>query len=105
MSCLQPGEVHRASDTHDCLACFGRKAETPIGAGDPVAQFQMVFLALHDAATADQARRSEEHTSELQSLMRISYAVFCLKKNKIKQIVSDIHANSKTHATNRNNTY
>src|SRR3546814_3658650 len=29
--------------------------------------------------------RSEEHTSELQSLMRISYAVFCLKKKKIKQ--------------------
>src|SRR3546814_9982954 len=29
------------------------------------------------------ARRSEEHTSELQSLMRISYAVFCLKKKKI----------------------
>src|SRR3546814_4689756 len=30
---------------------------------------------------AARARRSEEHTSELQSLMRISYAVFCLKKN------------------------
>src|SRR3546814_2081890 len=30
------------------------------------------------------AGRSEEHTSELQSLMRISYAVFCLKKKKIK---------------------
>src|SRR3546814_1992333 len=30
------------------------------------------------------ARRSEEHTSELQSLMRISYAVFCLKKKKTK---------------------
>src|SRR3546814_8442451 len=29
--------------------------------------------------------RSEEHTSELQSLMRISYAVFCLKKKKNKQ--------------------
>src|SRR3546814_5395576 len=29
-------------------------------------------------------RRSEEHTSELQSLMRISYAVFCLKKKKTK---------------------
>src|SRR3546814_8514453 len=29
--------------------------------------------------------RSEEHTSELQSLMRISYAVFCLKKNKIQK--------------------
>src|SRR3546814_7704821 len=30
-------------------------------------------------------QRSEEHTSELQSLMRISYAVFCLKKKKTKQ--------------------
>src|SRR3546814_10097951 len=30
-------------------------------------------------------RRSEEHTSELQSLMRISYAVFCLKKKRRKQ--------------------
>src|SRR3546814_3850115 len=31
---------------------------------------------------ADSVHRSEEHTSELQSLMRISYAVFCLKKKK-----------------------
>src|SRR3546814_3700367 len=31
-------------------------------------------------------RRSEEHTSELQSLMRISYAVFCLKKKKKQKI-------------------
>src|SRR3546814_3890174 len=38
------------------------------------------------------ATRSEEHTSELQSLMRISYAVFCLKKkkNKIIQKTTDI---------------
>src|SRR3546814_5322216 len=35
----------------------------------------------HEPATGD---RSEEHTSELQSLMRISYAVFCLKKKKKK---------------------
>src|SRR3546814_10385383 len=33
------------------------------------------------------ADRSEEHTSELQSLMRISYAVFCLKKKKQKNII------------------
>src|SRR3546814_5482899 len=32
-------------------------------------------------------QRSEEHTSELQSLMRISYAVFCLKKQKTKPIL------------------
>src|SRR3546814_4771570 len=39
------------------------------------------------AARADigHHRRSEEHTSELQSLMRISYAVFCLKKKKIQE--------------------
>src|SRR3546814_3262218 len=35
-------------------------------------------------ALADYNGRSEEHTSELQSLMRISYAVFCLKKKKQK---------------------
>src|SRR3546814_3340135 len=34
-------------------------------------------------------KRSEEHTSELQSLMRISYAVFCLKKKNTKQINSN----------------
>src|SRR3546814_8760881 len=33
-----------------------------------------------EGAGADRPARSEEHTSELQSLMRISYAVFCLKK-------------------------
>src|SRR3546814_3202049 len=40
----------------------------------------------HDVAAADEFAlhiRSEEHTSELQSLMRISYAVFCLKKKTI----------------------
>src|SRR3546814_1184727 len=38
-------------------------------------------------ANADSSSaRSEEHTSELQSLMRISYAVFCLKKKKTKKI-------------------
>src|SRR3546814_7566707 len=36
--------------------------------------------ALGEISTASLDRRSEEHTSELQSLMRISYAVFCLKK-------------------------
>src|SRR3546814_10564449 len=37
-------------------------------------------------AGAEANRRSEEHTSELQSLMRISYAVFCLKKKKSQNI-------------------
>src|SRR3546814_6831211 len=37
--------------------------------------------------------RSEEHTSELQSLMRISYAVFCLKKKKHRQDSASTHLN------------
>src|SRR3546814_9162039 len=41
-------------------------------------------------------RRSEEHTSELQSLMRISYAVFCLKKKKHKHSHHDNHTPSDT---------
>src|SRR3546814_6220079 len=40
------------------------------------------FGGLIGAVAAQHRRRSEEHTSELQSLMRSSYAVFCLKKKK-----------------------
>src|SRR3546814_10676008 len=40
-------------------------------------------------AKVDLQPRSEEHTSELQSLMRISYAVFCLKKNKKTKIITN----------------
>src|SRR3546814_8700974 len=43
-----------------------------------------------DGERADAGFRSEEHTSELQSLMRNSYAVFCLKKKK-KNIQSKMH--------------
>src|SRR3546814_3050093 len=38
------------------------------------------------------AARSEEHTSELQSLMRISYAVFCLKKTKKRKSLQSVRA-------------
>src|SRR3546814_6549303 len=39
----------------------------------------------HQVTRDSKERRSEEHTSELQSLMRISYAVFCLKKKNTKR--------------------
>src|SRR3546814_10300958 len=48
------------------------------------------------------SRRSEEHTSELQSLMRISYAVFCLKKKKkqiCKRTIHHTKRNKHTYAT------
>src|SRR3546814_7583707 len=58
--------------------------DTPIqvrslGAADIVAN---VYPEVFDLERIEVLRRSEEHTSELQSLMRISYAVFCLKKKK-----------------------
>src|SRR3546814_8700429 len=46
--------------------------------GNTAAEHGDIDVLIHEA-------RSEEHTSELQSLMRISYAVFCLKKKKITQ--------------------
>src|SRR3546814_3083066 len=51
----------------------------------------------NDTAFRTARARSEEHTSELQSLMRISYAVFCLKKKKQQQQKYDTHT-KKTRA-------
>src|SRR3546814_10509037 len=48
--------------------------------------------------------RSEEHTSELQSLMRISYAVFCLKKKKTKGEQEKEHTNTCTNIKRKENT-
>src|SRR3546814_8484903 len=53
-----------------------------LGFRDPLEQ-QRGPVGRSDGRTHEQ-RRSEEHTSELQSLMRISYAVFCLKKQQKK---------------------
>src|SRR3546814_2394439 len=48
------------------------------------------FSDEREPAAAEADIRSEEHTSELQSLMRSSYAVFCLKKKKNKHTSNDI---------------
>src|SRR3546814_7670832 len=56
---------------------FARAALEETGKGAELATFEAVRIL------GKERRRSEEHTSELQSLMRNSYAVFCLKK-KIK---------------------
>src|SRR3546814_9623066 len=69
------------SINHAAMQVRGRRrdARSPAnaaGAGCP--------YAVGSASKSAVIQRSEEHTSELQSLMRISYAVFCLKKKKIK---------------------
>src|SRR3546814_1375528 len=61
------------------------QADLGIGAGDLgtlTAAYFVTFAAAQLPVGILLDRRSEEHTSELQSLMRISYAVFCLKKKK-----------------------
>src|SRR3546814_9622847 len=77
--------------------------------GQPANYAGIAAVALADVTMAGAdftiADRSEEHTSELQSLMRISYAVFCLKKKK-KNIntvrVQSERTNHKRHNTTTN---
>src|SRR3546814_6835696 len=57
------------------VLCIGRIVQPFRRCGDPLS-----FLRGGNSRSGPKWVRSEEHTSELQSLMRISYAVFCLKK-------------------------
>src|SRR3546814_5777822 len=67
-----------------------RSCPVPIGDGNiqfPAYRAQAIFqVAGKNFLTEADSTRSEEHTSELQSLMRISYAVFCLKQKKQEEI-------------------
>src|SRR3546814_1526980 len=101
--------VHRALATcsHNParrLPAAGQRPPHPMpAASDPCASGQTQSWPPADQQLmrqrrALQMRRSEEHTSELQSLMRISYAVFCLKKKTITQRTTG-KAHSRTKAT------
>src|SRR3546814_8812765 len=61
------------------LSCGGARWQ-PRLRGSPLSRASAEWRQLSDAGSG--LFRSEEHTSELKSLMRISYAVFCLKKKK-----------------------
>src|SRR3546814_952766 len=69
---LRPGRCHR---------CRARRANRKSRSRDGPAPVRSCQPSLP-------GKRSEEHTSELQSLMRISYAVFCLKKKKKTKIIN-----------------
>src|SRR3546814_9163027 len=105
-----PGILAEArSEGVDLILSWGTSVTLGIGGtlsqlDDPARNHEIpeIFMIVADPVGASIVEslehRSEEHTSELQSLMRISYAVFCLKKKKItcnKYI-------SKTQTTNRN---
>src|SRR3546814_4984080 len=78
---LSPREAARLMGLPDTYALPKNYNDAYHLAGDGVAVPVVRFLAEHILEPL-LAARSEEHTSELQSLMRISYAVFCLKKKK-----------------------
>src|SRR3546814_9135565 len=71
-TCHYPEKAYGNHNGPNLYGVFGRKAGTREG-------YERY------SETMKNAGRSEEHTSELQSLMRISYAVFCLKKKKHKR--------------------
>src|SRR3546814_5295988 len=95
-----------------------RDAETPIyriaeavnlspsACSRRIAELKRLGYISRTVAVLDREKRSEEHTSELQSLMRISYAVFCLKKktktklqpkHRSKYIYTDTTTNNQTY--------
>src|SRR3546814_6460256 len=82
------------------------KSPKAIAAQRAVMEFLLINHPL-DCPICDQGgERSEEHTSELQSLMRISYAVFCLKKKKytpesiLITVTIPNHLKQRTHTLN-----
>src|SRR3546814_1996804 len=93
------------------IAVMGAKGAVEIifrkDIGDPekiaarTAEYEAQFANPFVAASKGFIDRSEEHTSELQSLMRISYAVFCLKKKKHNNLSTDIISNRTTNNTNK----
>src|SRR3546814_5177580 len=92
----------REARQHDnAIACAARRARWQVcGEADG---YIFAKSAHHGAQCASTAlalvfvARSEEHTSELQSLMRISYAVFCLKKKTINIIYNIISMHTTSH--------
>src|SRR3546814_6752380 len=113
MHARQPGDL-RASFAHKAVAQFGEaklagnqcalvgavghRQRSAHHSADVVAARQPGAVEAGLDVDGKTVGRSEEHTSELQSLMRISYAVFCLKKKKNKTIPNP------TQTTTCNNT-
>src|SRR3546814_2562407 len=81
---MNPQHRDRVAFMRLCSGRFRRGMKlTQVQTGKTIAVHSPIFFFAQSRELADEAfpgDRSEEHTSELQSLMRISYAVFCLKK-------------------------
>src|SRR3546814_6379253 len=88
--CARPGPRHRGGDASAGIGdgaspeSFPRSvscpASSPCSTAPPATR-----CSWRPSCTPSRSSRSEEHTSELQSLMSISYAVFCVRKKKLKR--------------------
>src|SRR3546814_2915125 len=86
------GQARRSSNLKRTAACIHEVAmllpspdhATTLPSIGPRCSSKVITSAMSWQGCVTSVSRSEEHTSELQSLMRISYAVFCLKKTKTK---------------------
>src|SRR3546814_2911779 len=67
------------------LTCACHRAKMAVGSSRPRLSSRIAMSPISTVPPRSAVAKSEEHTSELQSLMRISSAVFCLKKKKNKQ--------------------
>src|SRR3546814_6840774 len=76
--------LFKASSAFCCRRVSNQLGRSAQSSGVPNGKYCW-FEPIQSAKLVSPASRSEEHTSELQSLMRISYAVFCLKKKKNKR--------------------
>src|SRR3546814_8295789 len=76
------GHRHHARDSRTCPRRRRLRDRVMKGGFDKLSMRGKVTLVTGGAKGMGAAHRSEEHTSELQSLMRSSYAVFCLKKKQ-----------------------
>src|SRR3546814_2858288 len=85
----------------ECIACIAISQKAP-SCSDHHPTIDSLF-SKSQYATIMREGRSEEHTSELQSLMRISYAVFCLKKKTKDRILSCGMARREEHSSEIHN--
>src|SRR3546814_2948966 len=86
-------------------ACVAGAGELRIDYKSGVMRVRDLELKEGDLLTLDGSTGSEEHTSELQSLMRISYAVFCLKKKTTNRHKQPTHTSNNSKSQYTKNTH
>src|SRR3546814_1785858 len=111
MSMPRPGSTTNpcgsSATQRSSRAIEGDAVVTPAAHTNPpggAARQRIASRAISRVRRSARSIRSEEHTSELQSLMRISYAVFCLKKKKKTQTKNGhtIHNTQQNYKTEKN---